>query len=232
MKINKVTITGPDDKTDILGLMEISADYPFVEWGLLFSASKHGTSRYPSLEKINELTQIKGLNLSAHLCGWFSRSLVENKQFSIIDNLDSAFKRVQINYSFKYKSADLSYFVKYADENPNRAIIFQYNQTNKATIDALPKADLPTNIHFLYDSSGGYGKEISNIGNIIGENYTGYAGGINTDNISQICAEITKLGNPADVWIDMETGARNTMNEFDFKRVEELLSQANNFIHY
>ena len=232
MNINRVTITGPDDKTDLLELMEMSVEYPFVEWGILFSVAKAGTNRYPSLERINELTQIHGLKLSAHLCGWFSRSVVEKKQFSIIDNLDPAFKRVQINYNFKYKAADLGAFIQYARETPNRAIIFQYNQSNKSTIDAMPKVALPSNIHFLYDSSGGYGKEISNIGNIIGENYTGYAGGINPDNIAKICANITKLGNTADVWIDMETGARNTMDELDIDAVEELLYQSNNFVKY
>jgi len=37
MKINKITITGADDRTKISDLVQLQKDYPFVEWGILFS---------------------------------------------------------------------------------------------------------------------------------------------------------------------------------------------------
>ena len=44
MKLTKVTLTGADDFTDPKRLIEISREYPFVEWGILFSL-KHSKRR-------------------------------------------------------------------------------------------------------------------------------------------------------------------------------------------
>jgi hypothetical protein len=42
-----ITITGADDQVDPRELAMLSAEFPFVEWGILMSESRAGTSRYP-----------------------------------------------------------------------------------------------------------------------------------------------------------------------------------------
>jgi len=40
MKIIKLTITGADDKTEVSSLIDISNNFEFIEWGILFSNSR------------------------------------------------------------------------------------------------------------------------------------------------------------------------------------------------
>ena len=88
MKIlNKVTVTGADDSVkDIEELREIQKEFPFVEWGILLSASSAGTNRFPSQSWIWDLIQnsspskehiIKHLrfNLAGHICGRWIREI-------------------------------------------------------------------------------------------------------------------------------------------------------------
>ena len=48
--LTRVTITGADDAVDPGALVALSAEFPFVEWGILFSKSREGEARYPSAE--------------------------------------------------------------------------------------------------------------------------------------------------------------------------------------
>lgn len=48
MILQGVTITGADDHTYIEELMNLSAKFPFVEWGILMSPKRVGTNRFPS----------------------------------------------------------------------------------------------------------------------------------------------------------------------------------------
>jgi len=52
MKINKLTITGADDATNQDSLLDFSNNFGFVEWGILFSKTKLGEKRYPTLEPL------------------------------------------------------------------------------------------------------------------------------------------------------------------------------------
>jgi len=54
MNINRVTFTGVDDSTNIKDLEVISAEFPFVEFGILYSDAQSGKGgKYPS--KVNIL---------------------------------------------------------------------------------------------------------------------------------------------------------------------------------
>ena len=77
MKINKLAIAGPDDLVKHEDLLNLQNEYPFVEWGILFS-STNGKPRYPTQNWISKAVNLK-LNLSAHFCGWWSREVLENK---------------------------------------------------------------------------------------------------------------------------------------------------------
>ncbi len=228
MKINKVTITGADNKVCQIELLKLSDSYPFVEWGILFSKSKSGTQRYPDKAWIDFLLEL-GLDLSAHFCGWYSKAILESGDFDLISRLDPQFKRVQLNYNFDNSNRwSLSELPQYCLLNPERAIILQYNKNNADHLDKFKLQELPSNIHFLYDDSGGNATNIDEIKARHKNHYTGYAGGINVDNITTICRVIKNIDRERliidPVWIDLESGARSK-NEFDINKVGLILSK-------
>ena len=48
IKLKCVTMTGADEDTDISRMIYLSRRYPFVEWGVLISATRSGQqNRYP-----------------------------------------------------------------------------------------------------------------------------------------------------------------------------------------
>ncbi len=228
MRINKVTITGADDKVSAEELLQLQNEFPFVEWGILFSTSKEGSQRYPKLQKVMDFIA-QELNLSAHLCGKWSRDILEKSDFGFLES--DWFSRIQLNYNFSTEKANLFELIYFAEKNLQNDIILQYNRNNKKAMDSILGLTLPKNIHFLYDDSGGHGTAISGIAEPF-KNYTGYAGGINIDNIENICQSIKsgfKDQDLTDVWIDLESGARID-NEFNIPLVRQLLEKASKFI--
>jgi len=230
MKINKLTITGADNATNQTELVNLSNEYPFIEWALLFSKHKAGEQRYPSPEYIASLVQNTIIPLAAHFCGWWAKEVLENKNYDLIRNLPLNFERVQLNYNFKNSTGySLLALYKFAEANPDRGIILQFNKSNKEILTEFLVGGLPENIHFLYDSSGGNGKEIERIEATLGEQYTGYAGGINQENVDKICQMITDDAEQVNTWIDLESGAR-TDNEFDLVKVRDIIAKVRQFI--
>jgi hypothetical protein len=230
MQINRVTITGADDRTDLAELYAMWQLYPFVEWGILFSKSKEATPRYPSKTKILEFASL-GIPLSAHFCGWHSRSIMEEQNFRLIDELPSDFSRVQVNYNFHNSNGwQVKWVIDYAAKHPERSIIFQANGSNGAAIELIRANLRSNNIHFLYDSSGGRGTEIDTIYPPF-ETYTGYSGGIHPGNIEAVIAKLIRHKSKKNIWIDMESGVR-TLNYFDPEKVDEVLQICNQYINH
>lgn len=226
MKIDRITFTGADDQTDITSLQTLNNQFPLIEWGILFSKGRDGSSRYPSSEWINSL---KGhsMNLSAHFCGWYAKSILEHQQFNLIDNLDPQFARIQLNYNFsKSTGYHLTSLLNYAVSHPERSFIFQYNKSNKDVLYNLRVIGLPENIHFLFDASGGRGTEIREIESPLGNSYTGYAGGINPTNAASIIEAIQMHPIQKDVWIDMESGVRDEQDQFSLEMIQQILNIA------
>lgn len=224
MKIDKVTITGADDNTDILEMVDIQRRYHFVEWGILLSAKRAGTDRYVSQKRLEKLFMYGGLKLSAHLCGDYAARMLQLKPYTYIaDNLPY-FDRFQINYSIPkplngYNTlqalVDQTHFVN------SGPVILQLNNNNTYAVNELKNV---TDLQFLYDSSGGTGKLIENIVGPYRGCYTGYAGGINCDNITEIAKRITDFDDIRNVWIDMESGVR-TDDKLDMDKVVSVLKR-------
>lgn len=229
MKIDRVTITGADDNTDVSVMRIASMVYPFVEWGILFSKQRTGTPRYPSSTKLQEILE-QGFQLSAHLCGQYSRDIMEGQDFCFLESL-KGFKRAQINYNFgKSEGWEIKWVIEWARSHPEISLIFQSNYSNSRAIDIITKLPHPpSNIHFLYDSSGGRGVEIANIQFPYKNHYTGYSGGIHPGNISGVCGKIAMHKSKDKVWIDMESGVR-TEDELDYNKIFETLAVCDSFI--
>lgn len=228
MKLDKITISGADDSVNNSWMSAFQDKYPFVEWGILVSEKRMGGNRYPTAKWIKGL-QYK-LSLSLHLCGNICRRFVDTADMDIIYDLNGEhWDRIQLNVAFKDEGVDyikrLRKLAEVAEEIDNKAIILPYNKVNKRIIDTwLGLGEIPDNIHFLYDSSGGRGRLISSFEKPL-LNYTGYAGGIGPDNIGETCHAITHAIWSDNAWIDMESGVR-TDDMLDLKKVETVLSTA------
>ena len=75
MKLQHITFTGIDGKTDLGRLWEIQKEYPIAEFGVLVAKNWHDNgNRYFNPSYLESLD--RGLNLSAHLCGSIARAAV------------------------------------------------------------------------------------------------------------------------------------------------------------
>lgn len=230
--ITTVTLTGADDSIHHNDLLKLSDDYPFVEFGILFSTKRIGTERYPSLKWLDELFEKSSeLNLSAHLCGDFAREVICGSKTGdfILERLSPHFKRVQLNYNFsKETPVSLCHFINFTKYFSKHNFILQYNKSNKIVCDAMVHEDID-NLQFLYDASGGRGKAAESFDIPVSNYYTGYAGGISPINIIEVCKKIEIIVGKTPIWIDMETHIRSNSN-FDFKKCNEVLAKSERFI--
>ncbi len=228
MNLEKVTITGADDSTSVKALVDLSHEFPFVEWGILVSWSSEGQYRFPSRKWIDQLVGTSdglGLNLqlSTHVCGRWVRELLTGCLYweelpSVID----VCQRVQINThgiphvsTIKLISAlRARYWKQY---------IFQLDGIN----DHLPCAAkaFGLNIAGLFDTSAGAGV-------LPEEGWTkpyrfpcGYAGGLSPDNVVEQIENIEKVCDKP-YWIDMERRVRTDDDSaLDMKKVRAVLEK-------
>lgn len=228
MILDRLTITGADDAVSPETILRFSESYPFLEWGLLFSKDKMGESRYPSTGWLRELLSGIGdlpIALSAHFCGWYAKEVLVNCNYDVLDELDSRFGRVQLNYNFyTSKGWNLDALFGYLLEHPERSIILQYNTSNARVLDKLMSGVLPDNLHLLYDSSGGRGVVIKTLQRPF-VNFTGYSGGLRVENIQEICKKLNLMWRDVPIWLDLETGVRNEENKFDMLMLNNLLKE-------
>jgi hypothetical protein len=227
MRITKVTFTGIDDQVLVKDISALSKHYDFIEWGILFSKNREGQQRYPTEQKRLEFANA-GLNLSAHFCGWYSKEVLERKNYSLLNSL-YGFKRVQLNYNFEKSTGwDVRPLLEWVSDHDQLAVIFQVNGANQKTIDYIDSIETPQNVHFLYDSSGGRRKVIGSVKKPY-KTYTGYSGGIDPENANSITELISNYSNPAHCWIDMESGVR-TNDQFDLDKVSKIIHIVENYI--
>lgn len=237
MNINKVTISGADNLVSKDEMLYTQQAFPFVEWGILVSTKRMGTARYPTLEWIKNLHP--ELNISFHLCGDICRDFVNGggEWFRLSRKNDIRnYSRLQLNFSFKEDKDWIENLVDLASiavaiHRDEKSLILAYNKGSKKNLDAfiegIPSA--PHNIHYLYDSSGGRGTQITSFKKPL-INYTGYAGGINPENVFDICDTLSNMEWEQDIWIDMETGVR-TNDKFDMQKVNDVLAICSKFVN-
>lgn len=201
MSPNFITFTGADDHTSIEGMHALARVYP-IEWGILFSTKQQGTGRYPSFDFLNKLARSgpSRLCLSAHLCGSYSRSLIEFGYTGLENPIASFFVRAQINTS---------------DSAVRPRRIRDWAARLNVTPILQCQAEFPADpaVQWLYDVSGGRGISPPKWLPSRDEGQYGYAGGLNPQNVSQAVASIGAIAK--NYWIDMETGVRNEDDKFD-----------------
>tara|TARA_Y100000593_G_C4296556_1_gene330973 strand:- start:388 stop:1122 length:735 start_codon:yes stop_codon:yes gene_type:complete len=227
MKLERMTVTGADDMTNVRGMIELSKEYRFLEWGILFPLS--GGSRFPTSEWLAHLLEEKAktpMNLSAHLCGGDLDDALENKSKI---NLDE-FKRIQLNfhglnyYQLVMKSVtdtEMTLFTveKFLESVSNKKVIFQFDGVNDGWIyNYLNNGDFP-NIQYLFDTSSGAGILPGTFPMPYKDVTCGFAGGIGPDNINNVVDTLKQNLSPTKpFWIDMETRVR-TDGDLDLNKV-------------
>jgi hypothetical protein len=202
--LNKVTVTGADDKTDIKELLKIAEEYPFVEFGILISKSSTGNHpRFPSVKWIEEFStaclESKILpNVAGHVCGSWVNEIFLGKliSFEIPRVFSNIVSRWQLNTHGIKHTCNISHFLNIikAVNSSNQQIIFQFDEANTETIvEALNKE---LNVSALYDMSHGAGVLPKNWklpsdskGNILSIP-TGFAGGLSPENVKSQLIEI------------------------------------------
>lgn len=231
-----VTFTGPDDSVLAKDIKRVAKKYPDTEWGILFGANDRGSSRYPSrLWLETELPKLKGLNLTAHLCGRWVYDLVLRGDFTWIyayDSISKLFQRVQLNFHGQQFPPAPPSFLPRIQDAPYQ-FIFQNDEVNGHLMGSVGAEKRVR----LFDVSHGAGVLPSVTGTADGTSswpkrtmyeYMGYAGGLGPNNIKEQLALIEKAANPqafGPYWIDMESRVRTQDSfgdRFDLKKVRQV----------
>jgi phosphoribosylanthranilate isomerase len=233
--LTHISITGADNNTSVGELVDISQDFPYVEWGLLYFPEKEGAKRNPTKDWRHQfLENIPKEKTAIHLCGdeVFRQILSQEFDSSELKNELARFGRIQLNINAR-KLKNL-----FTDDEINQIyekllacnfhIIAQYNHISENAINRFINTHNVDYKYFdiLLDSSLGKGvspdtwsvpKGLSKEANL------GFAGGLNPENIFDNYTKINSITKNK-YWLDLESGAR-TDNEFDLKKARDILSQ-------
>lgn len=210
-----ITFTGVDSLTDIQELQRIQKQFPLAEFGVLIAG--HFGNRYPEFGFINELSQ-SGLNLSLHVCGKYTRELIQTGSWDAIreaSNNFAGFSRCQLNVSGR-KPEEKTKTIVCPDEL--KEIIIQQRPDDTRIFNAL---ESKRNVSILMDASGGRGVDTEIVPFVYRK--VGYAGGIYHGNVRDKLSTLLSLEEVTTFWIDMESGVR-TDDWFDIQKVRKVLS--------
>lgn len=214
-----ITFTGIDNYTAVEWLKELVYRYldtegkQKIEFGVLLGG-RINDFRYPDHRTISNFirgSQKYGYRLAVHLCGIYARDLLNYGQTPHWLDL-SSISRIQINAS-QYSLDQLERVKEVSMTHANfPRIILQHRSSFK---------NLDPYFHYLYDKSGGRGKEIDRFPERSLIPPCGYAGGITPENVREI---LKKIPGDEGFWIDMESGIR-TNGLFDIKKCYQVCEQ-------
>lgn len=232
MSLERVTITGADNLTDINRLIELSDKYPFVEWGILVSSSREGAQRFPSCGWIRQFANAvtgKSINISVHMCGAYVRQfLVGDLDWHVIpDGLLDVAQRIQINTHSQIHASSTGMWDS-MNKQCHKEFIFQVDSVNDHLAYAARGYGIRCSV--LYDKSGGAGILPKQWPGPKIEFKNGYAGGLGPDNVVENIRKIDKVC-VLPYWIDMERRVRTPDDsQLDMDAVESVLKSSEEFI--
>jgi hypothetical protein len=251
MSINLISIIGVDNHTDF-SLLDCVAKRALcnVEFGVLYSLNKSGDvskPRYPNINKIAEFAKYEtsSFKKSLHLCGksvlHFSQiyhNYVKNPlRESKIDNYFPEFRAIQLNFNTNIigsviDTTTISTFFDCIITSSRlfgiEEIVIQVNDSKKDIVKYMVDNNLYNSYNFrlLYDSSGGYGKPMTGFKPPFENFYTGYAGGI-TPESPDLIYEIERNSVLTPVYIDMESGVRDSADYLSIKKCSSMIDMVN-----
>lgn len=247
MNLDRVTITGPDDSIRPDELIPLSQEFPFVEWGILFSKSQTGSARFPSFDwmmGLRTVARTAPISLSLHLCGQYVRQILIGETPQDVWSVIDAYDRVQLNFHAERNECKpvecLKALVAFSDHG-RRQFIFQIdgergNKHLEAIYGEMDKVD-DIDAVGLFDVSGGAGilpaewPKPEYMTTDQDYAYHGYAGGLGPDNLAEQIPLIGKAANGCRFWIDMETKVRSHNDrQFDLAKVRRCLEISKPFV--
>ena len=224
--LTTVTITGADDSTPIQGLLDLSAEFPFVEWGILVSLKQEGADRFPT-RQWSDLFAIKAAEVNAqvamHVCGeWVRRIMTGTMDWNDFPEVRIAAERVQIN-THAEQHIVTSAVIDWIAKRNNKEFIFQLDGVNDLVFEACVNRRL--RVTGLFDRSHGAGvlpkmwptpffQEVARYG---------YAGGLGPMNVEAEVPKIRAARMKYDFWIDMEGRVMDDENSLDLSKVRKVL---------
>lgn len=230
-----VSFVGVDLNTDLESLLWFNQLYSIkYEFGVLYSDSKNNTHiRYPGYEFCEyflKWTRQNNICNSLHICG---TSIIKYlKEDPILLSICKLANRIQLNLNIdKFNDYDeLSNAILEIAERNNHHIILQKNSKkckfNENLLSKINKFNVE--LSWLYDSSGGFGRQINKVVVPDMKYFTGYAGGINPDNIIDIINLINDVNTDnRNFYVDMESGVRanNYFSIYKCKLIKELIEK-------
>jgi phosphoribosylanthranilate isomerase len=230
--LHLVSFVGVDEHTNLQDLSDNSSfiEDVGVEWSVLFSDSKsiRNYVRYPSYEFCKSFLKVIPSNIhsmrSLHLCG----SVIDRylkQESDIIELCDSA-TRIQLNLNINNCTENeyekLAEDIVHVSTKYGHHIILQQNKTKEKFMKVFT-GKATSVFSLLHDSSGGFGREITSVippSTLID---TGYAGGINPDNVRRI-VDLIESNNSQNsrYYIDMESGVREN-NLFSINKCRQVI---------
>lgn len=230
MNLSHFTLTGVDESTDLWRLADLSARFPFVEWGFLYSPKRQGMpGRYPSVDTI--LRAFRELpphvRVALHVCGQGVPDLLDGEP--VVHELVTAVARrqgrIQLNFNQRRNQLDLARMGKWLAKHDGLTVITQHNAANAAVYEAFRDHG---NHAVLFDASGGQGlsPEVWPVP-LLGVS-CGYAGGLGPENLRQELDLINNVAAGHIIWVDMEGKLRTpdpagVADWFDLARCEACL---------
>lgn len=230
--LKQITFTGADDTTDPKGMVELSQQFPFIEWGILVSRSQTGMHRFPSHDWIHELLRINTklqtpLNLSMHVCGsWIRKLLLGEDEIPL--SMEQ-FQRVQLNFHAERCPCNHLDFADALKKIGDKQFIFQFDGAGgNKHMEAVQ--GLGINTAPLFDISGGRGILPEQWDEPLDVPYQGYAGGLGPDNLEEQLPKILQAANGRNIWVDMETKLYDSKYAFDLEKCSACAQIGQKFI--
>ncbi len=229
--LDRVTITGADDNTDPLWMLDLALAYPFLEWGVLVSQSREGSPRYPSRKWQEKLLKsAHRMNLSMHVCGVWARKALGGGGLDWIKSpIRYAAQRIQINGTPPIDTARAAYdsVFSLSVPQPHVRFIVQYPRAAEYII-----ATWRHGLKYvpLFDESGGEGRQVRNWSDIPNCDYIGYAGGIGPNDVKETVGSIMAF-RKGPFWIDSEGKMRDSEDRLDARKAERHLDICEGIIY-
>lgn len=210
MRLTHCTLTGVDEKTDLLELIHLAVEHPISEWGFLYSPKRQGQpGRYPSISMLSQsFSDLPAhVRVALHVCGQGVPDLLagESTVSRLVAMVGERVGRVQLNFNQAREPIDLDALRGFLKSHPNLQVITQHNDANSHVWTSLQGTG---NHAVLFDSSGGRGILAGQWPHALNGVPCGYAGGLGGNNLDEQLEAIAAAAGPARTWIDMEGSLR------------------------
>lgn len=198
MAIDRITLTGADERTSIDALIELVNRFPTVEIGLLYTTTPENRPRYPSRDWLAKVAAALSGRVAIHVCGGLARLELADGHLA---DLTRHAPRIQVN-------GRLTAFMAEALARRVGTLLTQHTPENAHLLEVAA-----SNHAILVDASGGRGISPGVWAAPATDKAVGFAGGLGPENLQDEYRRLEPIARPG-AWSDMESKLR-TEDWFD-----------------